>query len=185
MVNLTRDQSPEEFLVEYFTPDRSTIGPAGPQIRVLMIPLIVTPHDWWVLDANVELFSCRYCVQHSCMGLFPRYSRRLQDRGEFFAASTSDGRAVGLASARLDSSGHCWVDGFLHRNFSEAWEALIAEAANWGTDRGAVVLKARVAREDEEKVERFRDLGFEVEGAGEPFGCQGTTLSSRIMISTT
>ena len=39
-----------------------------------MIPLLISPHDWQVLDANTAMFSTRYSLQPSCMGLYRRYS---------------------------------------------------------------------------------------------------------------
>ena len=100
-------ESPESFLVDYFrASDEVGIEPGSPAQRVPMIPLIVAPHDWWVLDANVALYSTRYIEQNSCMGLYPRYAKLVeQGTGAWFAARTRDGRLVGLASARPDGKG--------------------------------------------------------------------------------
>lgn len=77
MVNLTANLSPEEFLVDYFRqPGAVEMRKAGPEIRVPMIPLILTPHDSELLDANVGLYSCRYRMQNSCMGLYRAMSVR-------------------------------------------------------------------------------------------------------------
>ena len=65
-------ESPESFLVDYFrASDEVGIEPGSPAQRVPMIPLIVAPHDWWVLDANAELYSTRYIEQNSLYGAVP------------------------------------------------------------------------------------------------------------------
>ena len=147
---------------------------AGPEIRVPMIPLIVTPHDSQVLDANVGLYSCRYRTQNSCMGLYPRYVRSLQNGlGACFAASTTDGRVVGLATARgvECSSDECThqIDGFVHQRFAAAWPALIEAACGWAYTQGATGLQAQITAEDGDKQAVFQRLGFVATGVGEAF----------------
>ena len=171
MAYVSSGLSPEEYLVEFFrAPGEVTISPGGPAIRVPMIALMVAPHDWQVLDANVGAFSCRYVLQTSCMGLFPRYVRATAGNGTFFAATTGDGRVVGLGSALRAEEGVYTVDGFVHRNFGEAWSGLIETACLWGGDAR---MEARVAAEDEEKREAFRDLGFSERGSAKPFDLSG------------
>ncbi len=183
MANISSGESPEGFLVDYFRqPGKAVIERAGPDVRVPMIPLIVIPHAWQVLDANVGLYSCRYCVQHSCMGLYLRYMRGLdRDRDAFFAARPGDGRVVGLASARLDGAGGCQVDGFAHLNFSSAWNELMQAACQWGIDQGASKVQAVVSVEDEEKQALFEALGLRPDGAGADFDVEGRVVGSRRM----
>jgi GNAT superfamily N-acetyltransferase len=171
MVNITAGTSPEEFLVDYFRkPGKVEIGMAGPDVRVPMIPLILTPHDSQVLDANVGLYSCRYRTQNSCMGLYPRYVRGLnQGQGAFFAARTEDGRVVGLSTALPDGAGECQVDGFVHHNFSPAWHGLIEAACTWASAQGISALRAVIAVDDGEKQALFESLGFVYEGPGADF----------------
>ncbi|MEZ4865077.1 MAG: GNAT family N-acetyltransferase [Caldilineaceae bacterium] len=170
MVNLTAALSPEEFLVDYFRrPGQVTIGPVGPDVRVPMIPLILTPHDSLVLDANVEIYSCRYRTQNSCMGLYPRYVRGLQERqGACFAARTDDGRVVGLATAlpakQEAVAGDCQIDGFVHQRFAATWPALIEAACSWARAYGATEVGALIAAEDTEKQAVFQSLGFVCQG---------------------
>jgi GNAT superfamily N-acetyltransferase len=182
MVNITAGDAPEAFLVDYFRrPGVVVVSPAAADVRVPMIPLIVTPHDTQVLDANVGLYSCRYQVQHSCMGLYPRYVRGLEDGGAFFAGRTEDGRVIGLASARLDGAGGCQVDGFVQHNFSTEWNGLVQAACAWGRERGAAKLQAVVAVEDEEKQALFEAVGFTLSGAGEDFDIEGRPVPSHRM----
>ena len=75
MVNILSGESPEAFLVEYFQKGAATIVEATPADRVPIIPLLLCPHDWKVLDANTRMFSTRYATQKSCMGLYVRYER--------------------------------------------------------------------------------------------------------------
>ena len=81
-------QSSEEFLANHFhdtTP--ISVASATATDRTAIIPLLVPPHDWRVLDANVGLFSTRYRIQDSCMGLYPRYQAiREGKRGNWFVA---------------------------------------------------------------------------------------------------
>lgn len=181
MLNVSSGASPEEFLVDYFRkPGDVTVIPAGAAMRIPMIPLIWTPHDDQVMDANVGLHSLRHEVQSSCMGLYPRYVRALQRRGMWFAACTDDGRVVGLSSALLEGDS-CRVDGFVHRNFHDAWQSLLAAASNWGRDAGANRVGARVSVEDEEKLARFEEIRFENIGSGDLFQVGGREVASVLL----
>ena len=165
--------SPEEFLVDYFRPPGEiSVRVASPAERVPMVPLIHAPHDWRMLDANAgdTICSTRYAEQGSCGGLYPRYeSVRSDGRGQWFAAHTSDGRVVGLATARLDDNGGCRVDGFAHKRHTDAWEPLIKTAMDWAGEADATRRYAAVCVEDEEKRAEFESLGFADARPAEPF----------------
>jgi GNAT superfamily N-acetyltransferase len=171
MVNITSGASPEEFLVDYFRPPgQVTVSRAGPEVRIPMIPLILTPHDSPVLDANVDLHSIRYRVQNSCLGLYPRYVRRMLDRqGAFFAARSADGRVVGLASALPTDTGGCQIDGFAHHRFAAVWPDLIAAACTWARMQGNVTLQAVLSADDERKPAILAALGFVCVGPSDNF----------------
>ena len=161
MVALSRRQSPEEYLVDYFCGGQpGEIRPASPEVRVAMIPLIHTPHDWKILDANAGIHSNRYQVQPSVMGLYPRYESLLSTGGTWFELRCDRGRTVGLASARMTEPGVCRIDGFAHALYMEGWPELMDRACRWGSERGAGASKAAVCIEDEEKLKSFRQLGF-------------------------
>ena len=119
MVNILNGDSPEEFLVDYFRGlGSATVKTPTPADRAPMIPLLVSPHDWQVLDFNTSMLSTRYTVQGSCLGLYRRYLAIAEDgQGAWFCASTAHGEIVGLSTARLDDDGRCRVDGFTHRNY--------------------------------------------------------------------
>ena len=171
MVNISDGGSPEAFLVDYFRDlGPATVRPARPGDRIPMIPLLVSPHDWQVLDANAGMFSTRYSVQDSCMGLYRRYSAVAGNhRGAWFSAVTEGGKAVGLSTVRFDDTGGCQVDGFTNRDHLDQWNELIQGAIDWGADHGALSFKAEASVEDEEKQALFESAGFRGAGTGEPF----------------
>ena len=180
MANIADDRSAEEFLVDYFRDfGPATFRAATPADRAAMIPLLVSPHDWQVLDANVGMFSTRYAVQNSCMGLYRRYSAVARDgQGAWFSAVTEGGRVVGLSTIRLDGNRGCRVDGFTHRSHQELWPELIQAATNWGEGRGASSYSVKVSVEDEEKQSLFESIGFRRTGPGEPFDLDGRSVSA-------
>ncbi len=172
MALIVSGNSPEAFLVDYFreAAGQITIIPGTAAQRIPMIPLIVCPHDWQVLDANAGIFSTRYAVQSSCMGLYPKYDALVQGQnGTWFGAQTDNGHLIGLATARLDRSGVCYVDGFTHQCYLDAWGDLMQAAMAWGADRGATEWCGKISIEDEDKRSLFEALGFKVAGAGEAF----------------
>jgi hypothetical protein len=81
MCHVGETASPEAFLVSYFQrPSSFRCGDGLAAHRLGLIPLIVAPHDWHILDSNAHLVSTRYLVQHSCMGLYPRFVK-LREKG--------------------------------------------------------------------------------------------------------
>ena len=170
MANISTRDTPEAFLVDYFRePGEAVVVPATPAVRIPMIPLLHTPHDWQVLDANAGMYSCRCCVQHSCMGLYRRYLAALAGgRGEWFCARTAHGRVVGLSTVRV-SGAACQLDGFAHPYFAAVWPDLMAAAMQRGAARGAGECRAVVCVEDEEKRSLFEGLGFRDAGAAADF----------------
>ena len=149
-----------------------------------MIPLLLTPHDWQVLDGNLPtpMISTRYAEQNSCMGLCRKYyylispsspreggrERAQQDRrgmpiAQWFAAKTTDKRLVGIATAFIDTHNICHIDGFIHHRFNDSYPALIRAAIHWGKQQNATRFLAQLSAEDEEKRDHFAELGFRAE----------------------
>ncbi len=180
MANISDDRSPEEFLVDHFRDlGPATVKAATPADRVPMIPLLVSPHDWQVLDSNASMFSTRYSVQDSCMGLYRRYSAVANDgQGAWFSAVTQEGHVVGLSTARLDGDGGCQVDGFTHKAHVPSWGEMIRATSDWGAGRGASWFSAAVSAEDEEKQSLFESIGFQSTGPGEPFDLDGRDVAA-------
>ena len=180
MANISDDRSPEEFLVNHFADlGPATVRAATPADRVPMIPLLTSPHDWQVLDANTAMFSTRYSVLDSCMGLYKSYSAVAKDgQGAWFSAVTEDGHVIVLSTARLDGEGGCQVDGFTHKAHVRSWGELNQATNDWGAGRGASSFSAAVSVEDEEKQSLFESLGFRNTGPGESFDLGGRHVAT-------
>ena len=163
MARTSADQVPQKFFASYFgnemdEPVRIEIG--GPHHRIPMIPLILTPHPWLVLDANTDIRSCRYFAQGSCEGLYQRYDE-LGDRATWWAAVLEDGRVVGISSAKLLDDGTCCVEAFAHPIAPVSCiDALYRKAVEWAGERGAEPLTT-CAVGDQEKADYLRKLHAE------------------------
>ena len=169
MANISSRDTPEAFLVDYFrTPGQATVVPATPAVRVPMIPLLHAPHDWQVLDANAGMYSTRYCVQYSCMGLYRRYLAAVAGgAGDWFCARTVDGRAVGLATV-CRAGAACKVDAFAHPYFATVWPDLMAAAMQRAAAWGSTECRVLVCVEDEEKPVAACGTRFRRSGHGRP-----------------
>ncbi len=176
---LTNDgKSPEEFLANHLDGKNAiTVAAAEPGDRTAIIPLLMSPHDSYVLDANVGIFSPKHALQSSCMGLYPQYQKlRENGGGEWFAARTDDGRVVGLSSVRLDADGTARLDGFAHHCHADGLNALIAQAAEWAAKREAAVLESVVAVADQRKLSHFAAMGFQNVGEAAPLDLNGQNI---------
>ena len=164
--------SPEAFLDRFFEEGEAAAPAEGSSAdRVPMIPLAVYPHKQRVLDANAEMYSTRYSLQPSCMGLYPRYEAVAEEgRGAWFSARTAGGKTVGLSTARLGDPGAAQIDAFAHSRYTAAWEDLAEAALAWSVSRGVASCSALVSEEDEEKLAGFARLGFRTAGPGLPIG---------------
>ena len=172
--------SPEQFLVDYFQdPVEVRVEPGTPACRVNMIPLIVSPHDERILDINVDLFSTRYAIQNSCMGLFRRYDTlRDEGNGEWFAAWTIDGRLVGLATTRHQGQCAMRIDGFAHRNAPGVLNELLLHCLRWSASQGARRCHAVAACDDQQKCAQFESLGFQHAGTGPSIQVDGNSVDT-------
>ena len=164
MVNITNGNSPEEYLVQRFSTfdeEDWSVDTATPAARIPIIPLLVNPHDWHVLDANIGMYSTRYDTQHSCMGLYRRYSYiNMDSKGEWFTSSTKDGRIVGISSAKLINKDIGQIDGFTNLRFQNCWDQLMNEAIKWVSAKGVKRISSKISVEDEEKQAKFSQIGF-------------------------
>jgi GNAT superfamily N-acetyltransferase len=183
MACIASGDSPETFLVDYYRKNEPvTLGPASANERISMIPLIATPHNWQILDANAGIYSTRYVLLESCMSLYPRYEALLENsQGTWFGARSVSGILVGLSTARFLRSGQCQVDGFIHQNFNNAWGKLVKKAVDWGFSKGGSTCMATLSVEDREKKTLFEDLGFKEAGNGEPIDINGRELPTILM----
>ena len=163
--------SAEEFLVDWFRDaGPAAVSPGDPGDQLPSYPLIVSPHDWQVLDANAGLMSTRYSLHRTFRGLYLKCANVGDDEnGARFSATTSDGKVVGMSTARLDEDGSCAVDGFVHHRYPDSYDDLIRAAIGFGERRGVRSVHARVSREDGEKCKRFAALGFRDAGPASDF----------------
>ena len=154
--------SAEEFLADWFRDaGPATLSSGNPGDQLPSYPLIVSPHDWQVLDANAGLMSTRYSLHRTFRGLYLKCANVGDDEnGARFSATTSNGKVVGMSTARLEDDGTCAVDGFVHDRYPDSWDDLILAGIGFGESRGVSAVHARVSREDIEKCQRFAALGF-------------------------
>ena len=182
MVNVLDSGSPEEFIVDYFrsvAAEPVKVRTPSPADRAPMIPLLVSPHDWQVLDFNSAMYSTRYAAQDSCLGLYRRYAAVASDgHGGWFCASTNGGHVVGMSTARLDEIRGCRVDGFTHRDHQKLWHALIQKTIDWGVGMNASRMYADVSAEDDEKRALFESVGFTNALEGKPFSLGGRQVKT-------
>lgn len=164
MLRVGNTQSPEEFLVDYFreaSQTAVTTRPGSARDRIRMIPLIVTPHDWRVLDANTGILSTRWSVQTSCVGLYPKYEAT-GHCGAWWAAGCENGPVAGLASAKLVDGETARVEAFCHhRHERRVLSPLFRQAAEWAALHGASVVLTTCECHDPIKRAALEGLGMQ------------------------
>ena len=181
LVKVLNGESPEAFLTDWFREaGPATVSAGEPDDQILSYPLLISPHDWEVLDANVGLLSVRYSLQHTFAGLYGNYEQVVSDgNGARFAARTDDGRVVGMSTSRLDADGSCSVDGFVHRDYLGSWNELMAHTIEFGKTRGARLIYARVSSEDFEKRKLFEGIGLREAGEAPEFVLDGLQMNNK------
>ncbi|MCX7705043.1 MAG: GNAT family N-acetyltransferase [bacterium] len=106
------------------------------RFRLPIIPLILFPFEEIVLDLNTGLFSTRWFVQKSCMGLYPRYEK-IDENGAWFVA-ISKKSVVGIASVKFHDEHCAQVDGFCLPEISEkVIKKLYLKTVDYAIKRGA------------------------------------------------
>lgn len=138
MLNPVQGAYADEWILDYYRlgedlPVKIVAG--EPKHRALIVPLIVTPHDADLLDANAHIRSVRYARQPSCEGLYAKYAGL--EAGAWFAAERSDGAVVGIASAVVYTDTSCCVDAFTHARYGLHLNDLIQSAVDWAQTNGA------------------------------------------------
>ena len=167
-------------MVDYFRrPAASvTVRPCSPGDRLPMIPLIVSPHRWRVLDANAGIFSTAY-VNAGSFTHYMRYTKTVADAGGAWStAVTDDGRAVGLATARPIDPDVWRVDAFTQSRFTDAWPSLMEAAVGAAATGGAKICRIDVTSWDDEKLALAESAGFRNAGTGDPVDLGGDELAT-------
>ncbi len=121
-------KNPEVFFKEYFEHIRKHnvgIVRGDMRFRLQVIPITIIPYDGPVLDLNAGLFSTRWFMQRSCMGLYPRYEK-IDDGGAWFVA-LSGKFIAGIASVKFHEGNIGQIDGFCS---SETGEDVLSDLYN-------------------------------------------------------
>lgn len=179
-IALASGDPPEAFVVDYFRrPAASVIvRPGSPADRITMIPLIVSPHGWRILDANARILSTAYITTGSFTH-YLRYTKAVTNLGgAWHSAVTADGRAVGLASA-LPVGPDTWrIDAFTQSWFPDAWPDLMEAAIASASAAGANRCHLDATPWDKEKIALANSLGFQHTGTGDPVDSYGEELAT-------
>lgn len=172
------DGSPEEWLTNYFSdPLRADVHIGSPADRIPMIPLILSPHDSHLLDINLGLFSTRYRLQESCMGLYPKYDDLQRNGGAWFAVREAN-QVVGLATACPAADGAVMIDGFMHYHYQPEWRTLMQEAIDHARGVGTAACCTVVSPIDDEKLRLYRGLGFREAGSAGTIDLLGNEVTA-------
>lgn len=169
-------------------------GTPAERVNVMVLVHWAASSDDMLLDSNLGLFSPRMEIIVSAMGMYSRYEAlragnytgdsQTSDAGPgtWFTAHSAEGQLVGLATCVgervADENGEkswtCWVDVLVHRAFLGEFAGLLSAASTWakaGDDQRRVPrfsrVAAKVAIEDDAKIQRFLRAGFRPEAAAE------------------
>jgi hypothetical protein len=161
MLHINPPHETQQFLTDYYQQNAKlsfTIFPGDAHQRITMIPLILKPHDWKVLDANTCLCSSRWFHQPSCMGLYPRY-QKLTPQDNWWAATRSDGATLALASAKILDQDSVRIEAFCHPLYQDnLLNQLYQVAADWARSRGAQQLLTTCEPSDKIKLQALQNL---------------------------
>ena len=185
MVNLSGTDDYDSFIRRYFaTSIPSKICRAKPASRIPIIPLIIFPHAWSILDSNISLYSTTVEPQLSCLGLYRRYDYlRTRGQGEWFTLITEEAKFLGLSSAVYKGNNRYQVDGFCHPDHDSFFIRLIQTAVNWCQSKKAVEIRFNVAKQDKDKEKLVRNVGFRTM-EGEAYLESGNRKTRTLLYST-
>ena len=160
MVNMSGSDLYDDFIRNYFSSAiPSTICEAKPSARIPLIPLVIFPHHWKMLDSNISLYSTNARTQLSCLGLYRRYDYLRSDyEGEWFTLLSEDGKVLGISSAAHKGDKKYEVDGFCHPKYEDFFSPLIQTAVKWCVSREASEIIFNVSKEDTDKENLIRDM---------------------------
>ncbi|MHC4871659.1 MAG: GNAT family N-acetyltransferase [Planctomycetota bacterium] len=133
-VNVLTGQQPEEYLLNYFKDFSGdfSFGEFSAGQRIGLIPLALYPHDFRDMDRNASLQSTRYEYQKSCMGLFPKYLKVIENGGKVIPLYKGDILA-GMFTAVKEGKSKC-VDGFVMSFYADKWAELLGTVAEKFSD---------------------------------------------------
>lgn len=161
MLRNSEGESPESFFAEYFCNVKNSkvqVVKGDARFRLQIIPCILFPYDEIVLDLNTELFSTRWFIQNSCMGLYPRYEK-IDKNGSWFVALK--GKTVaGISSVRF-FDGYCaQVDVFCLPEVSKGdMENLFMKSIEYAWEKGIKEISFASDTLNNRKKELFLKIG--------------------------
>ena len=128
-INVLSKMQPEEYLLNYFKQISGdfVMHEFSPAVRLGVIPLVIYPHDFRNMDANIKMSSIRYEHQKSCMGLYSKYLKVIEDGGNVISIYKSN-ILIGMFSIINEESVKC-IDGFVFPAYSDKWAELLYRAA--------------------------------------------------------
>ena len=162
MVNLSGSDDYDDFIRRYFaTSIPSQICRAKPGSRIPIIPLVLFPHAWSILDSNISLYSTNVEPQLSCLGLYRRYDYlRTRGQGEWFTLITEEAKVLGISSAVYKGNNRYQVDGFCHPDHEIFLFDSFKLPLTGCKAKKAVDITFNVSKQDKNKENLVRDVGF-------------------------
>ena len=105
-VRVLSGASPEEYFMDYFRGlGPAAVYPGEAADRTPAVPLVHSPHDWQVMDANMPTMSRRYSVHRSFAGQVGRYIALLDDeRATFSPREQKSGRRSSACPRRVSTN---------------------------------------------------------------------------------
>jgi len=186
MVNTLNRQLPEEFLLGLFSGSGAVtplIRPMNPGDRVSIIPLILFGHPWIALDMNAELFSTRFFVQGSCMGLYPRYEKIIKDQGSVWILEhPASHLPVGILSVKVISGDRVSLDGFVHPFHANQFQPFCNFVLGELKKKQFKAVVTCVLENDFEKEQSLAQLNFASHGTAGEHCCNSVTLKYKEML---
>lgn len=162
-----------DFSKKYYAPvcTKFEIQKDTSSIRIPLIPLTAIGSKTKVLDVNTGLFHRDFVTQRSCMGLYPRYDKLLEQGGHFYAAFDKQG-TLGAMLSTIPTQLGVRADFFC----CDGFEGLLPKLL--GACESGVYLQ--IAECDEEKQKLAKELGFSPAGDADLFPCGDVWLPFRI-----
>ena len=160
MVNVSESDLYDDFIRDYFSSAiPSTICIAKPNARIPIIPLVIFPHHWTMLDSNISLYSTNARMQLSCLGLYRRYDYLRSDyQGEWFTLLSEDGKVLGISSVAHQGEKKYQVDGFCYPGCEDFFDQLVQTAVNWCESNDSSEIIFNVLKEDTDKGNLIRNM---------------------------
>jgi N-acetylglutamate synthase-like GNAT family acetyltransferase len=126
-----------------------------------IMPLYLYPHEWYLLDARLDIYSTRYFPGRRCVGIFCDIWNAVQaTRGAWLLWEREGKRIVGDARLYPETEREGMIDFALHAAHRQAAPALLAALLAEAAQRGLRRVRCMISRHDAEKMEDIAAAGF-------------------------